>query len=223
MTTDRIEAQGTNLFSKVSLLFAGSMLLNGFGTLLGMPMATSVTYAIVTAIAFIVMSIVVAVAAKTAPAPAAVFLLGVFSFVSGLFLGPTIGMYVQQLGAGTVALAYLGTGGIMVVCGIVATFSGINFKPLEGILMLGLFGMIVVGLITCFTGMTVAFDLTYSIIGVVLFSAFFLVDFYRLAENKVGNWNDAVELTVQLFLDYLNVLLYALRIIAIFANKSDDD
>lgn len=214
-------ARTGTLFSKVAMLLTGSMVLSGVGTLIGMPMA-SLGFMIVTMIAFLGLSIAVAIAAKTASPPVAVGLLGVFSFVAGLFIGPTIGMYVQQIGAGTVALAYLGTGGIMAICGLVASVSGINFRKMEGFLLIGLFGMIIVGLIACFTGMTVAFDFVYSLIGVALFTGFFLVDFYRLATSNDDSWGEAVSITAQLFLDFLNMLLYVLRLLAILTGKKDD-
>lgn len=210
------------LFAKVSMLLTGSMLLSGVGTLIGMSM-TSMAFFIITLILFLGSAIAVAVAAKKAPPPVAVALLGGFAFVAGLFTGPAIGMYVAQLGAGTVALTYLGTGGIMAVCGLIATFSGYNFGRWERFLMFALFGMIIVGLITLFTGMSFAFELFYCLIGIALFTGYFLVDFYRLAQSEDDSWGEAVSITVQLFLDFLNMLLYLLRLLALLSGKRDND
>lgn len=210
---------GTSLFAKSSLLFAGAMLISGIGTLIGMPMGGSLIYLIVTMIAFLGLAIIVPLNAKTAPAPVILGLFALFSFVAGLFIGPCIGMYVQALGAATVGMAYLGTGGIMCVCGLIATLSSINFRRMEGYLTLGLFAMIIVGLIACFTGMTTGINLVYSSIGVVLFTGFYLVDFQRLAQSKDNSWGEAVSVTGLLFMDFLNMLLYVLRILFILLKK----
>lgn len=214
-------AQTSTLFAKVALLLTGTMIASGAGTLIGMPMA-STGFFIFSLVAFLGLTIAVAVAAKKASPPVAISLLAAFSFAAGLFIGPAIGMYVAQLGAQTVALAYLGTAGIMAVCGVIATVSGINFGKMERYLMLGLFGLIIVGLIGLFTGMSFAVDLLYCLAGIGIFTGYFLVDFYRLANSNENSWGEAVSVTVQIFLDFLNVLLYILRLAALLAGKSDD-
>ncbi|MBY0359555.1 MAG: Bax inhibitor-1 family protein [Candidatus Obscuribacterales bacterium] len=211
----------STLFAKVSLLLTGSMLASGAGTFIGMSMS-GIGFFIFSLIAFFGLAIAVAVAAKTAPPTVAVGLLGAFSFAAGLFIGPAISMYVAQLGAQTVGLAYLGTGGIMAVCGVIATLSGINFGKMERYLMLGLFGLIIVGLIGLFTGMSFGVNVLYSLAGMAIFTGYFLVDFYRLANSSDNSWGEAVSITTQIFMDFLNVLLYLLRFLALFAGKSDD-
>ena len=85
--------------------------------------------------------------------------------------------------------------------------------------MVALLGMIVVGIFSIFIPMSHTVNIVYCIIGMIVFAGFFIVDFFRLA-NSENTWEAAIELTMNLFLDFLNFLLYALRLIeALSGNK----
>ena len=209
-------------FAKVAVLLTGSMLVAGVGTLLGAPIHT-LSGIIITALLMLGSAIAVGVFARSAPAPVAVALLGALTFFTGLCIGPAIAMYVQVLGGNVVLATFFGTAGIMALCGLIATFSGINFAPLERFLMIGLFGLILVGLIVMFTGMSFAFNLVYCLAGIAIFVGFFLVDFFRLATSADDTWGGAVEITAQLFLDFANLFLRLLELIALLSGKKNND
>jgi FtsH-binding integral membrane protein len=54
-----------------------------------------------------------------------------------------------------------------------------------------------------------------------VFTLFFLFDFFRLSEEE-DTWEAAVLLTMKLYLDYINFLLYALRLIATLSGGSSN-
>ncbi len=142
----------------------------------------------------------------------------------GALLGPVFHMYVKRLGPQTVLFALDISVGIMVVCAAVSYLFQIRTRPLESIAFIGLLGLILYGVITLFIGLPpVAIDNTYCVIGIIIFVAFFIVDFTRLKEasaNGEDDWGTAALLGVSIYLDFLNVLLYVLRL---FGNSKSDD
>lgn len=200
------------LFSKVSTLLTASFIISAVGTYIGAGITSSA--AIITlAIAFLVGTFVVPIMARKSTTSGIVALTG-WTFVSGLFLGPSIHQYVAALGWQTVFLTYLGTGGVMAACGAVAAFSGINFGRLAGWLLVALLGLIVVGIGGIFLGMSTGVNIAYCLIGMAIFALFFCFDFWRLAREE-DSWEAAIDLTMSLYLDYINFLLLALRLLGI--------
>lgn len=142
---------------------------------------------------------------------ALILLLG-WGFVNGLMIGPTVGMAVVEGGSAVVMQALVGTTTIMMGTGFIALASHIDFSFLMPVLMLGLFGLIIVGLISIFVRFSRTISLTYSVIGIVIFSGYFLYDFFRLGRSE-NTWDRAVSLTINLYLDFVNLFLYILNFI----------
>jgi FtsH-binding integral membrane protein len=207
----------SGLFSKVSLLLAASFVVSSVGTYMGQGI-TSTAAIITLAILFLAGAFVVPFAAK-ASTTAGVTALTVWTFISGLFLGPCIHQYAHILGWQTVFLAYLGTGGVMAACGAVGALSGINFSSMGRFLMFALLGLILVGIVGIFIPMSQGVNILYSVIGMVVFAGFFIFDFFRLA-NEENTWDAAIDLTMNLYLDYINFLLFALRLLAALGGGS---
>ena len=145
---------------------------------------------------------------------AGVTALTVWTFISGLFLGPCIHHYAHALGWKTVFLTYLGSGGVMAVCGAIGALSGFNFSRLGRFLFFSLLGLLAVGIFGIFVPMTAAVNIVYCLVGIALFSLFFMLDFFRLAHEE-NTWEAAIDLTMSIYLDYINVLLLLLRLIGI--------
>ncbi len=209
----------SGLFSKVSLLLSGSFVISALGTYMGQGI-TSTAGVIVLAVLFLVGAFVVPFAAK-ASTTGGVIALTVWTFISGLFLGPCIHQYAHMLGWQTVFLAYLGTGAVMAGCGAVGALSGINFSNMGRFLMFALLGLIAAGLIGIFIPMSQTVNIVYCLIGMGVFALFFIFDFFRLA-NSENTWEAAIDLTMQLYLDYINFLLFLLRLLGINGGKSKD-
>jgi FtsH-binding integral membrane protein len=206
----------SGLFSKVSLLLAVSFVISALGTYMGQGI-TSTAAVIVLMVLFFVGAFIVPGMAKKSPT-AGVTALTVWTFISGLFLGPAIHQYVHILGWQTVFLAYLGTGAVMAACGAIGALSGINFSRLGRFLFAALLGLIAVGLIGIFIPMSQTVNIVYCLIGMGVFALFFIFDFFRLA-NSEDTWESAINLTMQLYLDYINFLLFLLRLLGIKSNK----
>jgi Integral membrane protein, interacts with FtsH len=205
------------LFAKVAVLLTGTMILGALGALTGRAIR-SIGAFIGLAILFVVGTIAVILVAK-ANAMLGICLLGGWAYLSGLVIAPSVQMYAEKLGWQTVFGAYLGTAGVMAVCGAVAMLSGINFGALGGILFFALLGLIVVGIVGIFVRMSREFNMIYAGLGMVIFAGYFLFDFFRLGHTE-NTWARAVELTVSIYLDFLNFFLYLLQFIAAVSDKN---
>lgn len=206
----------STLFAKVALLLTGSMMLGGLGAYCGRNLRTLGSFILI-ALLFIGGAIAIPFAAKASPL-FAIGLLSGWTFVSGLFIGPVLQMYSQRLGWQTVSAVFLGTGGVMAGCGLFGALSGIDFSFLGGILGIALFGLILVGLVTIFWKLSRTGRLIESTIGMLVFSGYFIFDFFRLSKSE-NTWEAAINLSMQLYLDFLNFFLYALQFIEALSDK----
>ncbi|HKV41939.1 MAG TPA: Bax inhibitor-1 family protein [Blastocatellia bacterium] len=135
-----------------------------------------------------------------------------WGFVNGMILGPLIGMVLVQEGPEIVVQALVGTTTIMMGTGFVALATGINFSFLMPVLFLALFGLIVVGLIGIFVRFSRTINLAYSILGIIVFSGYFLFDFFHLSKSE-NTWQQAVQLTTRLYLDFANLFIFVLNLL----------
>lgn len=200
-----------SLFAKVSVLLCGTMILGAFGALTGRAIRSMGAF-IGLAILFVLGTIAVILVAKANPV-AGICLLGGWAYLSGLVIAPVVQMRAEQLGWQTVFGAYLGTGGVMALCGAIGMWSGIDFSGLGNILFFALLGLVVVGIIGIFVRMSRQFNMIYAVIGMIVFAGYFLFDFFRLSKSE-NTWGDAVALTVSIYLDFLNFFLYLLQFLA---------
>jgi FtsH-binding integral membrane protein len=200
-----------SIYSKVALLLTMSMSLGGFGCWLARNKA-SVAWFIMTFIGFLGGVFVVQLMAASSP-EAGISSLAVWTFISGLFMGPAIHAYSEEIGWKTVALAFFGTAGVMAICGLFATFSGINFAPMGAFLGIGLFGMIIVGVIGLFFRWGRDANLLYSSLGMVLFAGYFVYDFFTLGHTE-NSWQHAIQMTMKIYLDYMNFVLHLLAFLS---------
>lgn len=219
MENNTVSISKGGLLSKVSFLLTLSMGITAFGCYLGSGITSWVAF-IVLAIAFIGGAIAVPFAAK-ASKEAGIIALAVWTFISGLFCGPSIHFYASQLGWEVVFLAFLGTGGVMGVCGLIGAFSGRDFSSMGKWLTIALLIMIVVGIVNIFVTFSTGVEIVYSLIGMVLFAGFFIFDFFRLSKSE-NTWEQAIMSTMQLYLDFLNFLFYLLRLLLAIMGKKKD-
>lgn len=216
MGTTTVDMSKSGLFSKVSLLLSLSFVISAFGTYAGAGI-TSFAAIIGLGILFLIGAFAVPFAAK-ASVTAGVTALTIWTFISGLFIGPTINHYAHVLGWETVFLAYLGTGGVMATCGAIGIFSGLNFSSLGRWLMFALLGLIVAGIVGIFVPFSQGVNIVYSLIGMAVFAGFFVFDFFR-AKDAPNTWESAIMVTMNSYLNFINFLLYLLRFLEAIMGK----
>lgn len=200
-----------SIYGKVAFLLTVSMSMGGFGCFIGRKMQSWFGFIVLFVLLLGGCFVVPAIAA--ASAVGGVVALAVWTFISGLFIGPAIHAYSEEIGWKTVALAFFGTAGVMAVCGLIGTFSGIDFSGLGAILGIALFGLILVGIVRLFFAWGREANLLYSGFGMVIFAAYFVYDFFTLGHTE-NTWQRATELTMKIHLDYINFVLHWLAFIA---------
>lgn len=206
-----MEALFPTLYAKVGFLLAGSMLLSALGVYIGRYMASMFSL-IVLAILFIGGAFGLHIAAQAGPGIGISYLL-CWTFIAGLFIGPAIQLYAQQLGWQTVGMAFLGTAGAMTVFGGIGMFSGIDFSGMGSYLAVALWLLIIVGIVSMFIRMSREGNILYAIAGLIIFSGYFIFDFFRLSKAE-NSWPAAINLSANLFLDFVNFMMKLLELLA---------
>ena len=85
-------------------------------------------------------------------------------------------------------------------------------------IVLGLFGMIIFGVIGIFIRMSRTTNIVYHLLGMLVFSGYFIFDFFRLGHTE-NTWEKAIQLTMSIYLDFLNFFLHLLQLYAATHHK----
>jgi FtsH-binding integral membrane protein len=133
-------------------------------------------------------------------------------FAMGLFLGfavsPVI-VYYATTNPGVVWQAVAATAGFIGILGAYGYASRRDFSPYYRGFFWALIGLLVFGLIATFVAIPHA-NIIYCVLGLVIFGAFTVFDFNRLARTR--NMNAAPVIAASIFLDIFNVFLFFLSL-----------
>ncbi len=141
-----------------------------------------------------------------------------FTFISGITLFPIIQYYTAQLGGMLVLEAAGVTAAAFLVAAIVASQTSMDFSFLGGFLFVGLIAIVLMGIVSIFTGFSTVMDLTYSLLGVAIFIGYILFDVNRIA--RYGVTTEMVPWVVlSLYLDILNLFLFILRLLGVLQSS----
>ncbi len=131
-----------------------------------------------------------------------------FTFCQGLGIAPVIGQYVHAVGSGVVVNAALTTGLGMFALGAIVYATGLDLRRFQGIFMIALLGLIVVGIISIFVRFI--HPETYAWITLIIFSGLVLIDFARIRAG--GDGLTPVLMATSIYLDAINIFLALLQI-----------
>lgn len=204
------------LFIKVALLVAGCMVGGGVGAYFGREVRSLGAF-LVLAVLFIFGTLGV-MAAAHASTLVGILALAIWTFISGLVIGPAIQIYAAELGWETVSLAYLGTAGVMLICAMIGGISGVDFSGMGNVLVILLMGLIIFGIMGIFIRMSRTVNIVYSLIGMFIFAGYFIFDFFRLSKSE-NTWEAAINLSISIYLDFLNFFLKLLQFLAAVHDK----
>lgn len=204
------------LIVKVAVLLSVSLLSGAAGTWCGRNIRSLGAF-IATAVLFIGGCVGVFFAAHAGVGIGIAALIA-WTFVSGLFIGPVVGLFSEEFGWHTTGGLFAGTAGAMALCGMIGMFSGVDFSGLGTYLTFALFAMIIAGVIGIFWKMSRTTNIVYHLFGLVVFAGYFIFDFYRLGTTE-NTWEKAIGLTVSLYLDFLNFFLHLLQLYAATQHK----
>jgi len=198
-------------------LFASSLLAATVGAYIGLGMAPAISswYWGLVILEFVLLFGLYAV--KDRPGINLVVLFA-FTFVTGLTLTPLLSaVFNMPGGASIVAQAFLMTS---------VAFGGISFFALTTKKDFGFMGkflfiaviILVVGSISNIFIQSPMFQLVIAMVGALLFSAFILFDTQQIVK---GGFSTPIEAAIALYLDFFNLFVSLLQILAAF--NSDDD
>ena len=137
-----------------------------------------------------------------------------WGWLEGLVIGPALAAYVEVLGAETVSSAFGITAAVMAGCAAIATMTSFNGLALGRYLFWGLLALIGFSLVSMFRSFSAKVSKGYAMVGMALFTGFFLFDFARMKASDQNTWGQAARLAVSIYLDFVNFLLYLLHFLA---------
>jgi FtsH-binding integral membrane protein len=141
--------------------------------------------------------------------------LGLF-FVYAASLGITIGLIVASYTAGSVVTAFLSASAMFGAAAIYGHVTKRSLAQLGGILFMGLIGLLVAMVLNIFiASSTVTWII--SIVGVLLFTALTAYDVQRIQSGAIAAYTGSMEKAavigaLQLYLDFINIFLFLLRL-----------
>lgn len=131
-----------------------------------------------------------------------------FTFLEGVGIAPVIGQYLRAFGPDVVVNAAVTTGLGMFALAAVVYATGLDLRRFQGIFLIALLGLVVVGIISIFVKFI--HPETYAWITLVIFSGLVLIDFARLRAG--GDGLTAVQMATSIYLDAINIFLALLQI-----------
>jgi FtsH-binding integral membrane protein len=139
-----------------------------------------------------------------------------FAFCEGVGIAPVIGQYVHALGPSVVVNAALTTGLGMLALATVVYATGLDLRRFQGIFMIALLALIVLGIISIFVRFI--HPETYAWLTLVIFTGLVLIDFARIRAG--GDGLTPVLMATSIYLDAINIFLALLQI---FGGRRSND
>jgi uncharacterized protein len=141
--------------------------------------------------------------------------LGLF-FVYAASVGLTVGLIVSVYTVPSVATAFLSASAMFGAAAIYGATTKRSLAGLGGILFMGLIGLIVAMVLNIFLG-NGTLSLIISIVGVVIFTALTAYDVQRIGSGNLAAATGSIEKAavigaLQLYLDFVNLFLFFLRL-----------
>jgi modulator of FtsH protease len=148
--------------------------------------------------------------------PLNLILLYAFSVCEGLLLGPVLDAYAASGMGGIVVDAAGTTAAITVAAGAYGALTRRDLSGMRSVLFVGLIAVVVGYLLGLILHLSML-SLVLSAISALLFTAYIVYDFNRVARTRSASQGDAVLLAVSIYLDILNLFLSLLRILSAFS------
>ena len=142
-----------------------------------------------------------------------------FTFISGLTLTPLLSsVFNMPGGAGIVAQAFLMTSVAFGGISMFAMTTKRDFSGMGKMLFIAVIILIVGSISNIFIGSSIL-QLGIAMVGALVFSAFILYDTQQIIK---GGFSTPIEAAIALYIDFLNLFISLLQILAAFAGNKDD-
>lgn len=145
-------------------------------------------------------------------------LLGVFSVLEGVLIGPLMARYLGMAGGSQLVMTAAGlTAAATFGCAIYAITSRRSFSNWGGFLFAALLVFLVASIIAMFVQSTML-HLALSVAGALLFTVYLLFDISNVVTGRETNYISAA---LSVYLDMLNLFMNLLRILGILGSSDD--
>lgn len=142
------------------------------------------------------------------------FLMSLFTFTDGITIGIVLLEIDENIGIKVTALTAIAT----FLTSLIGMYSGIDFSFLSKFLFFALLGLIAISFIRLFVSIKSFHRKVIAAIGILIFIGYLLYDFNNLdkAKNiaKLNNWNTALDFSVNIYLDIINLFLQILDLLS---------
>ena len=142
------------------------------------------------------------------------FFMSLFTFTDGITIGIVLLEIDENIGIKVTAITAITT----LLASLVGMYSGIDFSFLGKFLFFALLVLIVVSIIRLFVSIRGFHRKVIAAIGILIFIGYLLYDFNNLdkAKNiaKLNNWNTALDFSVDIYLDIINLFLQILDLLS---------
>lgn len=211
------ESYKKSLISKVLKEFFVLLLICTIGMILG-KMLVPPQFAFIAGIGSLIVLIVAARTRSTENRSLSRVNIYSVAFLMGISTFPTILYYVSSIGSEMVLISL---GITTVIFGSLALYSSQSkrdFTFLRSTLFVGLIALILISIVGLFLKSEV-YQLAIAWLGILIFSGYVLHDI-SMMKNRPFTEDDVPRLALNLFLDFINIFIYVLRIVSRF-NRRD--
>lgn len=140
----------------------------------------------------------------------------IFSFFMGISVYPNIAFHISRMGANMVLLGIGITILLFSSISIYAVKTKRDFSFLSIFLFIGLIALIILGIVSAILNISIL-TLIISWFGILIFSGYVLFDMSKVNSNYFSE-DDVPMLVLDLYLDFLNLLLYVLDLLEFIDN-----
>ncbi|MDW5300642.1 MAG: Bax inhibitor-1/YccA family protein [Sedimentibacter sp.] len=206
-----------DLINKVLNEFFVLLLICTIGMIIG-KMFVPPQFAFIAGIGSIIVLIVATVTRRSENRSLSKAIIYSVAFLMGISTFPTILYYVSTIGSEMVLISL---GITTVVFGSLALYSSQSkrdFTFLGGTLFVGLIALILISIVGLFLRSEI-YHLAIAWLGILIFSGYVLHDI-SLIKNRPFTEDDVPRLALNLFLDFINIFIYVLRIVSRFNRRN---
>lgn len=204
----------TTFFGKVMFTFSLGILVSALGTYLGMTYFNAYFLqnpGLMWALFALELVLIFTSRYWSTKHPLNYALFSLFTFTTGVTIAPLITAVIVQMQSPELVIKALAITGLMFTsAGLIGWTTQRSFEGLRGFLFIALIGMIVVGVVGIFIPWSNTFEIVFSGIGVLLFSAYAMYDFRMIRQMPEDRYIDAA---IALYLDIFNLFIYVLRLL----------
>ncbi len=138
------------------------------------------------------------------------FLMSLFTFTDGITIGIVLISIDENIGIKVTAITAIST----LLASLIGMYSGFDFSFLGRFLFFALLGLILISIARLFISIKGFHRRIIASVGIIIFICYLLYDFNNLdkAKNiaKLNNWCTALDYSVNIYLDIINLFLQIL-------------